>query len=212
MRPACRAAWPASTALRIAIAISAGSAARETALASSTASQPSSIAWAASEAVPSPASQITGTDAALDDDPQVVGIADPGAGADRRAERHHRGAPGRLEPRREDRIVVRIRQHREAVTDQLLGGGEKLRGIGEQGAVVADHLELHPIGLERLARELGGADGVPGRVAAGRVRQAEEPEPLDQVDQRPLSRGVDAAQGDGDDLGPRRLERRLHLG
>ena len=36
-------------------------AARETAVAASTASQPSSIAWAASEAVPMPASSISGT-------------------------------------------------------------------------------------------------------------------------------------------------------
>src|SRR5215217_7984805 len=42
-------------------AIATGSAAREIALASSTASQPSSIASAASEAVPTPASRITGT-------------------------------------------------------------------------------------------------------------------------------------------------------
>ena len=43
-------------------------AARETELASSTPSQPSSIASAASEAVPIPASRITGTPAPLDDD------------------------------------------------------------------------------------------------------------------------------------------------
>ena len=54
---------PASTAWRIARAIRSGSAARETALASSTPSQPSSIASVASDAVPIPASRITGTSA-----------------------------------------------------------------------------------------------------------------------------------------------------
>src|SRR4051812_33608193 len=64
MRPAPRASRPDSTASRIACAIATGSSARETALASSTPEQPSSIAVAASEAVPMPASRITGTPAA----------------------------------------------------------------------------------------------------------------------------------------------------
>jgi hypothetical protein len=64
MRPACRASRPASTAFRIARAIAGGSAAREIALARRTPSQPVSMASAASEAVPMPASRITGTLAA----------------------------------------------------------------------------------------------------------------------------------------------------
>ena len=54
----------AVTAAAIAAAIAGGSAARVTALARSTASQPNSIANAASLAVPIPASRITGTPAA----------------------------------------------------------------------------------------------------------------------------------------------------
>src|SRR5438067_660134 len=61
MRPAARASAPDSTASAIARAIAAGSCAREMALAHSTASQPSSIASAASDAVPTPASSTTGT-------------------------------------------------------------------------------------------------------------------------------------------------------
>ena len=53
---------------------STGSSAREIALAHSTASQPSSIASAASEAVPTPASRITGHAGALADQAQVVGV------------------------------------------------------------------------------------------------------------------------------------------
>ena len=63
IRPAPRAARPASTASRIARAMSSGSPARVTAVASRTASQPSSIACAASDAVPIPASSTTGTPA-----------------------------------------------------------------------------------------------------------------------------------------------------
>src|SRR5581483_405324 len=55
MRPASRAWRPASTAARIAFAIVAGSRAFDTAVLSNTAAQPSSIASAASEAVPMPA-------------------------------------------------------------------------------------------------------------------------------------------------------------
>src|SRR5439155_21719180 len=61
MRPARNAFRPASTASRIASAISTGSFAPAIAVFISTAWQPSSIATAASEAVPTPASTITGT-------------------------------------------------------------------------------------------------------------------------------------------------------
>ena len=52
---------PASTAARMLFAISTGSRAFDTAVLSSTAEQPSSMASAASEAVPMPASRTTGT-------------------------------------------------------------------------------------------------------------------------------------------------------
>src|SRR5204863_3878984 len=61
IRPASRAIRPASTAARMLFAISTGSRAFDTAVLSSTAEQPSSIASAASEAVPTPASSTTGT-------------------------------------------------------------------------------------------------------------------------------------------------------
>src|SRR5438552_1262583 len=63
MRPDSNASRPAVTAWRMARAIRAGSSARETELARSTPSQPASIASAASDAVPIPASTITGTSA-----------------------------------------------------------------------------------------------------------------------------------------------------
>src|SRR5262245_41198821 len=63
MRPASRAQRPASTAARMLRAISTGSRAFDTAVLSSTAEQPSSMASAASEAVPMPASSTTGTGA-----------------------------------------------------------------------------------------------------------------------------------------------------
>src|SRR5690606_37092668 len=61
MRPARKASRPAATALRMALAISTGSFAPAMAVFISTPSQPSSMAMAASEAVPTPASTSTGT-------------------------------------------------------------------------------------------------------------------------------------------------------
>src|SRR5690606_33272263 len=61
MRPAPNASRPASTALRMALAISTGSRAPAIAVFISTPSQPSSMAMASSEAVPTPASTMIGT-------------------------------------------------------------------------------------------------------------------------------------------------------
>src|SRR3954452_24926505 len=163
MRPARWARWPASTARRRAVAMATGSAAPKMALAARTASQPSSRAWAASEAVPMPASRMTGTPARSVMIAMLYGLrmaaAEPigapdgitGAPADRRAERHHRGAACLLEAAGEDRIVVGVWEDGEAVGDELLGGVEELDRVGEESAVVADHLELYPLGLEGLA-------------------------------------------------------------
>ena len=187
-----------------------GSSAREIALAHSTASQPSSIASAASEAVPTPASRITGTLRALADQAQVVGVEQALAGADRGAERHHRGAADVLEPAGEDRVVVRVREDGEALVDELLGGLEQRGRVGQQRVLVADHLELDPVGLERLAGELGGEDRVAGGEAAGGVG-----EQLDAARGRARRRAsrarrVDAAQRDGDELGAAGLDRGGH--
>ena len=79
---------------------------------------------------------------------------------------------------------------------------------GIEGAVVADHLELDPLGLECLAGEAGGADRVAGGVAAGGVGQGEEAEAVEDVEHRAAGIRVDAAQGDGDHLRPGGGQRR----
>ena len=112
---------------------------------------------------------------ALDDQPQVVGVVDAHPAADRRAERHHRRAAGVLQPARQDRVVVRVGEHHEAVADQRLRGLEQLGRVGQQRAVVADHLELDPVGAERLAREPRGGDRLAGGEAAGGVGEHLEP-------------------------------------
>ena len=122
-------------------------------------------------AVPTPASRITGTAGPLDDEREVVRVADAHARADRRAERHHRRAADVLQAAGEDRVVVGVGQHDEAVVDELLGGEQQLGRVGQQRALVADDLELDPVGLERLARQPRGDDGVARREAAGGVGQ-----------------------------------------
>ena len=64
----------------------------------STASQPSSIASAASDAVPTPASTMIGSVVCSTDDLEVVRVADAQAAADRRRQRHDRRAAQVLEP------------------------------------------------------------------------------------------------------------------
>jgi hypothetical protein len=78
----------------------------------STPSQPSSIAMAASEAVPTPASTMTGTVDRLEDDLDVVRVADAEPGADRRASGITHAAPGVLQRFGHHRIVVGVRHHR----------------------------------------------------------------------------------------------------
>ena len=108
---------------------------------------------------------------ALADEREVVGVADAHAAADRRAERHHRRAADVLQAPGEHGSSFVYGQHDEAVVDELLGRLQQLGRVGQQRAVVADHLELDPVGLERLARQPGGHDGVARRVAAGGVGQ-----------------------------------------
>ena len=122
-------------------------------------------------------------------------------------ERHDRGAADVLQAPGEDRVVGGVGQDREALVDELLGGGHELDGVGQQRAVVADHLELHPVGVERLARELRGEHRVARREAAGGVRQRLHPALVEHVDQRALHRGLDPAQRDGDHLGGARADR-----
>src|SRR3954469_14158314 len=144
MRPPECASRPASTALRIASAIRAGTCARVTALANRTASQPSSIASAASEAVAMPASRTTGTSTASRRIAMLYGLRMPAPlpigepRASTAATPAPGGPAGVEEPPTEDRVVGRVREHREAVVDQLFRSVEQLDGVREQRAVVAD--------------------------------------------------------------------------
>ena len=98
----------------------------------------------------------------LDQDRDVVRIADPHPAANRGAERHHGGAADILEPAAQDRIVGGVGEHDESLIDEGLGGRDQLDGVRQQSPVVSDHLELDPIGLKRLPGQLCSDDGVAG--------------------------------------------------
>ena len=193
---------PASTPLRMASAMRSGCWARVTA-GHQTPSHPSSMAMAASEAVPIPASRITGTVAASRMMARLYGLRMPiplpiGAPSGMTAAQPRRSRPG------DDRVVVGVGENDETVVDQLLGGDEQLHGIGQKRAFVADDFELHPVGLQRLAGQLGREHGVAGGEAPGRVRQHPDPAAFEDRQDRPRAAGVDAAHGHGGQLGPRR--------
>ncbi|KAG1182027.1 hypothetical protein G6F35_015721 [Rhizopus arrhizus] len=153
MRPARNASRPASTALRIALAISTGLRAPAMAVFISTPSQPSSIAIAASEA-------------------QVVLVLDAQARADRRGQRHHRGAADLFQALGQDRVVGGVDHHLEAILDQLFGGLEGLYHVRVQRLLVAEHFQLgQVVAVQQLTGQAAGAHGVLGGVAASGVGQ-----------------------------------------
>ena len=169
MRPARNALRPAITASRMASAISTESSASAMAVFIRTPSAPSSMATAASEAVPTPASTIMRDFGdALAQDAQVGGILDAQAGADGRGQRHDGCGAGIDQLARSDQVVVGVGQHDEAFLHQHPRGFEQLLGVREERLLVADHFELHPIGEADFAAEARGANRFVGGVAAPR--------------------------------------------
>ena len=104
-------------------------------------------------------------------------------------QRHDRGAADGLQTGCQHRVVGRIGQDREAVGDELLGRGEKLRRVGQQRAFVTDDLELDQVGRQRLAGQLRGEDRVTRRVTAGGVRQDLDATAVEHLDEHPRPRG-----------------------
>ncbi len=158
-----------------------------------------------------PASRITGTCDRLAQEGDVVGVADTQATPDGRPQGHDGGAADLLQAEGQYGVVGRVGQDDEPVVDQLLGGGQELDRVGKKGAIVADHLQLHPVGGEGLAGQLGRQHGLAGGEAPGGVGQHPHADLGQQVEQRPLARGIDPAHRD---RGQRRarLDQRLAQG
>ena len=70
-----------------------------------------------------------------------------------------------------NRIIRGVGEHGETFGNQrgrCLKGGYR---VGEEGALVAEHLELDQIRLQQFPAQAGVAAGILSRVAAGRIRQ-----------------------------------------
>ena len=167
------------------------------AVATMTPAQPSSMAKVASDAVPIPASRTTGTEHRSAMRAMLCGLRMPRPlpmGAPRGMTA---AQPDLLEAAGQHGVVVGVGQDDEALVAQLLGGVEQLHGVGQQGVLVPDDLELDPVGLERLAGELGREDRLRRGETARRVGQDLDAPGPEHVEDAAARRGVDAAHGHG---------------
>ena len=83
---------------------------------------------------------------AFAEDAEVGGVLDAEAGADGGGQGHDGGGAGVDEFAGSDEIVVGVGEDDEAFLDQDARGFDELLGVGEEGLLVADDLELHPVG------------------------------------------------------------------
>ncbi len=100
----------------------------------STPAAPSSIAMHASDAVPTPASTMTGTFACSMMIEMLFGILNSETRADRRAERHHGSRALLLETPADDRIVGRVGEDDEPFAHERPGRVEKRGVVGPERA------------------------------------------------------------------------------
>ena len=157
---------------------------------------------AASEAVPTPASTISGSGEHLAQDADVGLVLNAHAAADGRAQGHDGGRAGVDQALGNHNVVRGIRQNRKAFLHQDAGRFDGRLHVGIERGLVADDLDLHPVGEADFAAQAGGADGIVGGVAAGGVGQQKILLGIDEVEQRFLAAvEVHAADGDGDHLG-----------
>lgn len=115
------------------------------------------------------------------------------AAADRRGERHDRGAAHLLQLAADDGIVGAVGEHHEALAQEDLGGLEGLFVVREEGLGITDDLELDELGDAELAREAEGADRVVGGVTAGGVGEQGETIAIDPAQEVVAGLEIDAA-------------------
>jgi hypothetical protein len=96
-------------------------------------------------------------------------VLDTEPGADRGAEWHDGGAPSVLEAAGEHGVVVRVGKHDETLRHQLLSRLQQLDGVWQERNLVPDDLELHPVRLERVSRQLRRERCLRGRKATSGV-------------------------------------------
>ena len=142
------------------------------------------MAWAACEGAPMPASMISGTSGKYSRSVfKRIGVGKAATRADRRTPGHQHLAADGHQALGNNQVLGGVGKDLEAVLDEDCRSLDQPEGIGLQGVVVADHLELDPVGGEQLACHLRGGDRFFGRAAARRVWQDTHPETLDEVEE-----------------------------
>ena len=165
----------------------------------STASEPMFHRQAASDAVPTPASTISGTSVISSRRMRKVRrVLQAQAAADGRAQRHHRRRARIDQPLRKHNVVGGVGQNGETFLHQDPRRFERRLHIRIERRLVADDLDLHPVREAHLAAQPRGANRLVGGVAAGRIGQQEVALRIDEVEQR-LARS-----GPGSRAAPRR--------
>ena len=178
----------------------------------STPSAPSSIATAASDGDPTPASTMTGTSACSRMMVRLLRFCTPSPEPIGGAQGHHGGRAGRGQLAADDRVVVRVGEDDEPLVGQHARRRQQCLVVRKERSLVADDLQLHPVREPRRPAQPGGADRLVGGVAAGRVRQQRVAVGVDVVEQRGAVAGVeiDAANRHRHHLGPGGVVRAAH--
>ena len=192
---------PASTAWRIASAITSGSRASAMAVPTSTAWHPSSIARAASEAVPTPPATMTGTVTASRTRRDGVGVADPEAQAYWGGLEEDSCRASLLESPGRHRIVARHRQRDEPVPAEGAGRVENRREVRHLCLGIPDDVDRHDLTESCLSREVGRSHGLVRGPAPARGRDQREAVLIDRGQERAAgARELQLPEGDRDEL------------
>src|SRR5262249_5055580 len=146
----------------------------------------------------------------LEDDLDVVRVADAEARSDRRPERHDDGGAGVLELLGHHRVVVRVGHHGEAFARQGARGLEQTEHVWKERARVTDHLELDHLAETSLARQVARANRLVGGVAPGGVGQERVARRVQMIEDRFTRGQTNPAQRHRHDLRARRFVRSLH--
>jgi hypothetical protein len=112
------------------------------------------------------------------------GLSGP-AGADRRAPGHQHLAAGFQQPLGHDEIVGGVGEDLEAFACKNARRLDQAEDVGLQRVVVADDLELDPVGGKHLARHLRRQHRFGDGVAAGGVGQDPHAERPDHIQNAP---------------------------
>ena len=151
------------------------------------------------------------------DDGKIIGVEDAHARTDGRAQGHHRDAAQIFQFFAGDRIVDAIGEHLKAFVHQDARGLEQFFGIGVEGVLVRDDLQLDEIRSQRFAGQFGGDHRIAHGIASGGVGEQAEIFAAQQADQ--VFPGgvvqVDPADGHRDHFRPARpqgLEQHVVVG